>query len=123
MDTFNSDTCAPTGEVNNSIPQHCSHTSSNVFHGMRERYVRPFWHPDYNQAEISLTHCMLGSFFMLFAVCWVFQNQLLPQNIRGIPHSCHTVWIQIKLNVLSGLIKIETVCKRVIRRRHKQIKS
>ena len=40
-------------------------------------------------------------FIILLFGCWIF----------SIPSECQTVWIQIKPNILSGLIKVQTVCK------------
>ena len=57
----------------------------------------------------------------LFA-CWVilyaflssadfFQNQLFQKKISGIQSECQTVWIQIRPNILSGLIWHQAICK------------
>ena len=40
-----------------------------------------------------------------------FQNQLFRIILSGIPSECQTVWIQIKPDIMSGLIWIQTVCK------------
>ena len=40
-----------------------------------------------------------------------FQNKLFRKNISGIPSECQTDWIQIKPDILSGLIWVQTVCK------------
>ena len=40
-----------------------------------------------------------------------FQNQLFRKNLSGIPSEWQTVWIQIRPNILSGLIWVQTVCK------------
>ena len=40
-----------------------------------------------------------------------FQNQLFRKIVSGIPSACQTVWIQIRPNILSGLIWVQTVCK------------
>ena len=47
---------------------------------------------------------------MLFAVFWFFHNQLLRKQ-SGIPSECQTFWIQIRPDVLPGLIWVQTVCK------------
>ena len=44
-------------------------------------------------------------FIYLFFVCLFFFI------LKGIPSECQTVWIQIRSDVLSGLIWIQTVCK------------
>ena len=38
-------------------------------------------------------------------------NFFSKKNLSGIPSECQTVWIQIRPDVLSGLIWIQTVCK------------
>ena len=52
-------------------------------------------------------HCMLGNFF----TCRFFQNQLFPKILVRTLLECQTVWIQIRTNILSVLIWIQTVCK------------
>ena len=59
------------------------------------------------------TVCLLGKFAFLFVVCrfFFFQNQLFQKILSGIPLECRAVWIQIRPDILSGLIWIQTVCK------------
>ena len=33
------------------------------------------------------------------------------KNLLGLPSECQTVWIQIRSDILSGLIRVQTVCK------------
>ena len=40
-----------------------------------------------------------------------FQNQLFRKILSEISVMCRTVWIQIRTDVLSGLIWVKTVCK------------
>ena len=40
-----------------------------------------------------------------------FQNQLFRKILSEIPFLCQTVWIQIRPDILSGLIWVQTVCK------------
>ena len=40
-----------------------------------------------------------------------FQSQLFQKIISRIPSQCQTVWIQIKPDILSGLIWVQTICK------------
>ena len=40
-----------------------------------------------------------------------FQNQLFRKIPSGIPSECQTGWIQIRPDVLSGLIWVQSVCK------------
>ena len=54
-----------------------------------------------------------GKFFML-SFCHLlifFQNQLLLKFISGIPSECQTDLIQIRPDLLSGLIWVQTVRK------------
>ena len=59
-----------------------------------------------------LTFCMLGNFAYFFVVCGLFLlNEIFQKNLPGIPSECQTVWIQIRPDILSGLIWVQTVCK------------
>ena len=40
-----------------------------------------------------------------------FQNQLFGKIISGIPSECQTDWVQIRPDILSGLIWVQSVCK------------
>ena len=40
-----------------------------------------------------------------------FQNQLFLKILSGTRSECQTVWIQIRPDILSGLIWVQTVCK------------
>ena len=40
-----------------------------------------------------------------------FQNQLFRRFLSGVPSECQTVWNQIRRDVFSGLIWVQTVCK------------
>ena len=40
-----------------------------------------------------------------------FQNQLYRKILSRIPSECQTNWIQIRPDVLSGLIWVQSVCK------------
>ena len=40
-----------------------------------------------------------------------FQNQLFQKILSGIPSECQTDWIQIRSDILSGMIWVQTVCK------------
>ena len=48
---------------------------------------------------------------MLFVVRLFFQNQLFQQIISGILSEGQTHWIQIRPDILSGLIWVQPVCK------------
>ena len=64
-------------------------------------YSREFW----------WTLCPQGNFSCFFVVCWFFQNQFFRKILSGIPSECQTDWIQIRPNILSGLIWVQSVCK------------
>ena len=59
----------------------------------------------------ALTLCPLGKFPHFLCRLLIFQNQLFRKILSGIRAECQTVWIQIRPNVLSGLIWVQTVCK------------
>ena len=48
---------------------------------------------------------------VFFVVCRFFQNQFFQKILSGMPSVCQTVWIQIRPDILSGLIWVQTVCK------------
>ena len=52
-----------------------------------------------------------GNFASLLSSADFFQNQLFRKILSGIPSECQTVWIQIRLDKMSSLILIQTVCK------------
>ena len=57
------------------------------------------------------TLCLLGNFACLLSSADFFKNQLFRKILSGIQSECQTVWIQIRPNILSGLIWIQTVCQ------------
>ena len=55
---------------------------------------------------------MLGNFVCFLVIFEFFLKiNFFKKNLSGIPLECQTVWIQIRLDVLMGLIWIKTVCK------------
>ena len=40
-----------------------------------------------------------------------FKTNFFQKNLSRIPSECQTVWIQIRPDILSGLIQVHTVCK------------
>ena len=62
---------------------------------------------------LRVNHCPLGNFACFFFCCVLifFQNLLFLKTISRIPSECQMVWIQIRLQVLLGLICVKTVCK------------
>ena len=70
--------------------------------------------------NIQVTHSFLevfnslspGKFFMLFCRLLVdFEIIFFRKIISGRPSECQTDWIQIRPDILSGLILVQTVCK------------
>ena len=55
--------------------------------------------------------CLLGIFSYFFVVCCFYKINFFKKILSGIPSECQTVWIQIRLDILSGLIWVQTVCK------------
>ena len=58
-----------------------------------------------------LTLCMLGNFACFFVAYGFILRLNFSKKISGIPSRCQTVWMEIRPDVLSGLIWIQTVCK------------
>ena len=50
-------------------------------------------------------------FFMFLSSADVFRNQFHWKILSGIPSEYQIIWIQIRLDMLSGLIWVHTVCK------------
>ena len=66
----------------------------------------------YIHVLISSTLCLLGNMAVFFVVCWTFfHDQLFWKILSGIPSEHQAVWIQIRPDVLLGLIWFQTVCK------------
>ena len=62
-----------------------------------------------------LSLCLLGNFKFSCFFCRLlifFQNQLFQKILLGIRPESQIVWIQIRPDVLSGLIWVLTICKR-----------
>ena len=67
---------------------------------------------------ISAKKCILISFW-IFQYCFYYSFTLyycailksLNSGLFSIPSGCQTAWIQIRLDILSGLIWVQTVCK------------
>ena len=61
---------------------------------------------------LDLNLCRLGKFSTFFLLSAdFFQNQLFRKILSRIPSECQIVWIQIRPDILSGLIWVQTVCK------------
>ena len=61
-----------------------------------------------------LTRCMLGNFSCFCCrhiVCWLFSALTFQKVLSGALSECQTVWIQIRMYILSVLIWVQTVCK------------
>ena len=58
--------------------------------------------------------CSPGEFFLFFfflSSADFFQNQFFRKILSGIRSECQTVWIQIRPDILSGLVWVHTVYK------------
>ena len=59
--------------------------------------------------------CLLRIFFFSFLSSedffFFFKLTFSKKNLLGKPSECQTVWLQIRSDVLSGLIRVQTVCK------------
>ena len=54
---------------------------------------------------------MLGNFACFFGICGFSFKMNFFKKIFQEYHQCQTIWIQIRPDVLSGLIRVQTVCK------------
>ena len=60
---------------------------------------------------LVLPLCMLGIFHVFVVICWLFSKLTFKKVLSGTLSECQTAWIQIRANILSVLIWVETVCK------------
>ena len=58
----------------------------------------------FNSAHWVILHAFLLS-------ADLFQNQIFRKILSGIPSECQTVWIQMRPDIFSVLIWVQTVCK------------
>ena len=58
-----------------------------------------------------LTLYLLGNFLCFLSSAEFFQNQLFHEIVSEIPSECQTVWIQIRPDIMSGLIWVQSDCK------------
>ena len=75
---------------------------------------------NHSSPPIILT-LLTGSFCMLYVVCCLFLNQLFQKILSGTQSECQTVWIQIRSDILSGLVWVYTVCKDMSRQQNLQL--
>ena len=59
-----------------------------------------------------LDNTSLLSNFAYFFVCYFFSKSTFSKNLSVITSECQAVWIQIRPFISSGLIWVQTVCKR-----------
>ena len=63
------------------------------------------------QQNFASTLCTMGNILNAFlSSADFFQNQLFRKILSGIPSECQTDWTQIRPDILSGLILVQTVC-------------
>ena len=58
---------------------------------------------------LSVAYCVILHAFLSSAD--FFQNQCFKKNLTGIPSECQTAWIQIRSDILLGLIWVQTDSK------------
>ena len=63
------------------------------------------------RVSLSILTLPTGLFNAFLLSADFFQNQLFWKILSGILSECQTVWIQIRPDILSGLIWVQTVCK------------
>ena len=55
--------------------------------------------------KTTFTICMLGNFASTFVVCLIFTKSFFFLKILSeVPSDCQTVWIQVSLSILTGLV-------------------
>ena len=71
-------------------------------------------------SNINLTLYLLRNFACFFVASLLFfKINFFEKNISGIPSVCQTFWIQIRPDILSGVIWMQTVCKGYPQTTHK----
>ena len=100
--------------VRSTFPQHSLNFPSilNGYFSSCRRQNSILWHTSHH----ILTHMvflffLLGNFACFLSSADFFQNQLFRKICSGIPLECQAVWIQIRPDILSGLIWIQNICK------------
>ena len=64
---------------------------------------------------LYLSICMLGNCLCHYIrLLTFFKIKFLKINHTGPPSECHTVWIQIKTDILLVFIWVQNVCKRLL---------
>ena len=59
-----------------------------------------------------LTLCLQGNFFYdILSSADFFLKSTFSKRVSRLVSECQTVWVEIRPNVLSGLIWVQTVCK------------
>ena len=64
-----------------------------------------------SQQCMSYTFCFLGNIFHAFCRLQIFFKIIYFEKFFQEYHHSQTVWIQIRPNILSGLMWVQTVCK------------
>ena len=80
--------------------------------GLQPFWKWMFWWPLFVPKCLKLTPSILANFACFLIVCRFFSKSSFFQKIlSGIASRCQTVWIQIRPDIMSGLIWVQTVCK------------
>ena len=85
--------------------------NSDIDEGSRPK-LRPL--VQLNSCECMFNPLPPGKYFQLFLLfcrLLIIFNQFFWQIHPAIPSECQTVWIQIRPDILTGLIWVKTVCK------------
>ena len=60
---------------------------------------------------VRLASCLLGNFAYFLSSADFLKKQLLRNILSGIPSEWQRVWIQVRSNIFSGLVRAKIVCK------------
>ena len=64
-----------------------------------------------NLSSAAVNSLHAGKFFMIFFLFRYFQHDFFQNIISGMPSECQLVLMQIRPDILLGLIWVQTVCK------------
>ena len=79
----------------------------SCYHKCSEQYEQ-----DISSYLINSLHAGYLYMFCFLSSVDFFKLSFFKKILSGIPLACQTVWIQIRPDVLSGLIWVQTVCRR-----------
>ena len=88
-----------------------SNISSSMIRKLYTGWRANSWADKLQKLYSSYNYDCFSNFACFLSSADFFQNQLFGKIISGIPSECQTVWNQIRPDVLSGLIWVQTVCE------------